>query len=391
MEKESGFWEFDCGSMRWLVEPVTRRRALRNGAGALFGAGMMAALAGCGSSSSSSASQSGSSSDAAAGGKAPGAGKTIALSLNGYNEYDRNTAEGCLQALQGTQYKFIGANAQFEASTEVTNIKQLIARSPDGMVVLADSADGAARACLGAKEAGIPVVANLWYPTSQEADSVYYAATRLQPGVGGPMVIDYIAKQGITNGKILVIVGLYTQPFTLGYTAEIKQALTKYPGLQIVATEQGDYTASGAVAVLRPMLSAHPDAKVIIDYAAEMGDAVAAELQRQGRKDILHITSDGNVEMTPWLSKSRGAYLKADRWYSAAQQGYVATKVLRNKLENNADPTTANIGVQGFTVEPGTKDPVVINSRQQMATADNIKGLPPFGYPQFDSKITFGG
>lgn len=390
MQKESGFWEFDCGSMRWLTEPVSRRGALRSGAGALFGAGLMAALAGCGSSSSASQST-GSSSHSAGGAKAPGAGKTIALSLNGFNEYDRNTAEGCLLALQGTQYKFIGANAQFDASTEVANIKQLIARSPDGMVVLAASAAGAARACVGAKEAGIPVVANLWYPTSQEADSVYYAATRLQPGVGGPMVVDYIAKQGITSGKILVIVGLYAQPFTIGFTAEIKQALAKYPGLQIVATQQGDYTASGAVAVLRPMLSAHPDAKVIIDYAAEMGDAVARELQRQGRKDILHITSDGNVEMTPWLSKSGGAYLKADRWYSAAQQGLVATKILRNKLENSTAPTTANIAVQGFTVEAGTKDPVVINSRQQMATAGNIRGLPPFGYPQFDRAITFGG
>jgi ribose transport system substrate-binding protein len=258
--------------------------------------------------------------------------------------------------------------------------------------VLAASADGAARACVGAKQAGIPVVANLWNPTSKEADSVYYAALRLKPGVGGPLVVDYIAKdQGITSGKILEIVGLDAQPFSEGYKAEIRQALKKYPGLVVAASQQGLYTAEGAVKVLRPMLAAHPDAKVIIDYAAEMGDAIAGELKRQNMTKMVHITSDGNDRMIPWLSENNGAYLKANRWYSAAQQGQVATRILRNKLEKSQDPTTANIALEGWDVQGGTKDPVIVNSRQELQTAKNTKDLPPFGYPQFDNQITFGG
>jgi ribose transport system substrate-binding protein len=390
MPYEPHIWEFDCASMSWITEPLTRRRVLASGASAALGLTLLGALAGCGSSSSSSSSTAGGSSSASSGGK-PGAGKTIALSLNGFNTYDRNTAEGCLQALQGTAYKFIGANATFDASKEVANIKQLIARNPDGMVVLAASAEGAARACLPAKQAGIPVVANLWYPVSPSVDAVYYAATRLKPGVGGPLVVDYIVKQGTAQGKILEIVGLFAQPFTIGFKSEIRQALAQHPGLNVVASQQGLYTAQGAVSVLRPMLTAHPDTKVIIDYAAEMGDAIALELRRQGIKDILHITSDGNDRMVPLLSLDGGAYLKADRWYSPAQQGEVAVTILRNKLEKHEDPTTENIGVQGFDVEPGTKNPFVVNTRQELATASNIKGLPPFSYPQYDSQITFGG
>lgn len=387
MAYEPHIWDFDCASMTWLTEPLSRRRMLASGASAALGLTMFGALAGCGSSSSSSSSSGGSGGSASK----PGAGKTIALSLNGFNTYDRNTAEGCLQALQGTAYKFIGAQATFDASKEVANIKQLIARGPDGLVVLAASAEGAARACLGAKQAGIPVVANLWYPVSPEVDSVYFAATRLKPGIGGPLVVDYMVKQGVTQGKILEIVGLFAQPFTIGFKSEIRQALAKHPGLDVVASQQGLYTAQGAVSVLRPMLTAHPDAKVIIDYAAEMGDAIALELRRQGIKNILHITSDGNDRMVPLLSLSNGAYMKADRWYSPAQQGQVAVKILRNKLENNEDPTTANIGVAGFDLEPGTKNPIVVNTRQELATASNIHGLPPFSYPQYDNQISFGG
>lgn len=367
--------------MSWITEPVSRRGLLRGGAAAVFGLGLLGAAAGCGSSS-----------NGASGGGKPGDGKTIALSLNGFNTYDRNTAEGCLKELQGTGYKFIGANAQFDATTEVANIKQLVARQPDGLIVLAASADGAARACVQAKDAGIPVVANLWYPTSKEADSVYYAALQLKPGVGGKLVVDYIAKnQGITSGQILEIIGLDAQPFSEGYKADIRRALQQYPGLQVVASQQGLYTAQGAVKVLRPMLAAHPEAKVIIDYAAEMGDAIADELKRQKITNMLHITSDGNDRMTPLLSLDGGAYLKANRWYSPAEQGIVATRILRNKLERSADPSTANVALKGWDVEPGTKDPVIVNARQELETAKNAHGLPPFGYSQFDSKITFGG
>src|SRR5579884_3387978 len=99
MSYEPHIWEFDCESMRWLTEPLTRRSALRAGAAAATGFGLLGALAGCGSSSSASSSKSGGGGGSSSSGSKPGQGKTIALSLNGFNTYDRNTAEGCLYAL----------------------------------------------------------------------------------------------------------------------------------------------------------------------------------------------------------------------------------------------------------------------------------------------------
>jgi hypothetical protein len=106
---------------------------------------------------------------------------------------------------------------------------------------------------------------------------------------------------------------------------------------------------------------------------------------------MVHVTSDGNDRMIPLLSLNGGAYLKANRWYSAAQQGLVATRILRNKIEKGAPPTAANIALPGWTVEPGTTSPVIVNTRQSIETAKNATGLPAFGYPQFDRQISFGG
>ena len=103
------------------------------------------------------------------------------------------------------------------------------------------------------------------------------------------------------------------------------------------------------------------------------------------------MTSDGNDAMIPWLKKDDGAYLKGDRWFSPAEQGIASVNVLRARLEKDEDPTDANINLEGFTVMSGTSDPVVITTRQELATAENIDGLPPFGYQQFADKIPFGG
>lgn len=385
MTKHPHIWEFDSRSMRWITEPLSRRRVLGMGATSLIGATFLGTLAGCGSGGSGTSKASG------GGGDRPGDGKTIALSLNGFNTYDQNTAEGCLKALVGTGYKLIGAEAQFDATTEVANIKQLIARQPDGMIVLAASADGAARACAEAKKRGIPVVANLWFPIGKEADSAYYAATEVDNDLSGKLVVDFIArKQGVTSGEVLEITGLDAQPLSQGYKQGIRKYLAQYPELKVVASQQGLYTADGALKVLRPMLAAHPEAKVIIDYAGEMGVAIAQELQRQGRTDIVHLTSDGNARIVEWLKKDDGAYLKADRWFSSAEQGIGSINILRNKLEKAQDPTDANIGLRGWSVKPGTADPIIVSVRQEIATGANISSLPPFGYPEYSDKIPFG-
>jgi ABC-type sugar transport system substrate-binding protein len=378
-------WEIDCETMEWVQRPRSRRHFLLGAGGSVLGAGLLGSLAACGSDDDDGGGGGGS-------GK-PGSGQTLALSLNGFNTYDQDTAEGVLKAMQGTGYKLIGAEAAFDATKEVDNIRQLVARQPDGLIVLAASAEGAARGAADAKRKGIPVVAQIWFPVSEEIDSAAYdAALQLDTREGGRITVDFIAKdQGVTEGKILEITGLDAQPFSEGYKQGLREALEEYPGLEVAASQQGFYTADGAVKALRPMLSANPDAKIIIDYAAEMGNAIAQELERRGRKDILHVTSDGNDAMIPWLKKDDGAYMKGDRWFSPAEQGIASVNILRAKLEKDEDPTDANVGLEGFTVVSGTSNPVVVKTRQELATAENIDGLPPFGYQQFADQIPFGG
>ena len=387
MGERHDVWEIDCETMEWVTRPRSRKHFLMGVGGSVLGAGLLGSLAGCGGDDDDGGGGGG------GGGDRPGSGQTIALSLNGFNTYDQDTAEGVLKAMQGTGYKLIGAEAGFDATREVDNIRQLVARQPDGLIVLAASAEGAARGSAEAKRKGIPVVAQIWFPVSEEIDAAAYdAALQLDTQEGGRLTIDFITQeQGVTEGKILEITGLDAQPFSEGYKQGLRQALKEYPGLEVAASQQGFYTADGAVKALRPMLSANPDVKIILDYAAEMGNAIAQELERRGRKDVIHVTSDGNDAMIPLLKKENGAYLKGCRWFSPAEQGIASVNILRARLENDEGPTNENIGLEGWEVVEGTSEPVVVKTRQEMATAENIDDLPPFGYDQFADQIPFGG
>jgi ribose transport system substrate-binding protein len=97
-----------------------------------------------------------------------------------------------------------------------------------------------------------------------------------------------------------------------------------------------------------------------------MGDGIASFLQSKGIKHITHVTSDGDLEMMhKWLGTP---YLAADRYYSAAETGLVATLGVREKIET------------------GHKGPFIRPIFQAMATKQNIGKIfaaHPFVYQQY--------
>jgi ribose transport system substrate-binding protein len=295
-----------------------------------------------------------------------GKGKTIALSLNGFNTYDQNLATGVLHALAGTQYKFIGAQANFTSTAEVTNIQSLLSQNPAGLLIIPNTVAGASRGALQAKRAGIPVV-NLLWSGKTPADSAYIGVVRVDNTKGGGTIADYLGKK-VKKGKILVVIGVPGQGFSEEITTGLKHGLAKYPQLSIAGLQPGFFTAGPAVKAVQNMLTAHPDAVAIVDYAAGMGDGIAAYLKARKITHIEHVTSDGDAGMLPWLKQ--GTYITADRYYSSAQEGVVGAMIMRNFLEKDQKP-------KSFVTE----------LYQAMVTKSNLAGQPALGYYQYYRQV----
>lgn len=99
-----------------------------------------------------------------------------------------------------------------------------------------------------------------------------------------------------------------------------------------------------------------------------MSDGIAAFLKSKNITNITHVSSDADDELITWFGTP---YLAADRYYSSAQTGAIATLAVRAKLEGGTVPF---------------RTPV----RQAIVTSAEIQGelaSNPFNYPQYKDKV----
>lgn len=263
---------------------------------------------------------------------APGRGKTIGVSFAGLNEYVYNDLTGVLSVLRGTQYKLIVRQASFTASKQLSDVEDLLAQDPDALNVLPSTVQATSNAVLKAKAQGVPCVNQFWSGKTP-GDSAYIGVLMTDNLIGGKLVTNYIEKNVPEGGKILIVMGNVGQGYSEQFTKGIERSLgSKWT---IADVQPGNYVRSTSIDAAQTMLTAHPDAKVIVSYAAEMGVAVARYLKQTGRDEILHITSDSNHEMIRWMKSGE---IAANRYLSASQTGVLTTRMLRTFLEQGKRP-----------------------------------------------------
>lgn len=350
---------------------MDRRQFIRSGvlaAGAVVSGGLLAA---CGSSSTGTTKQSTSGPGSSSGG-VPGQGKTIGLAVNGNVPYTQYVATGAKEALKGTAYQLKITQANFDVGTQVTNIENMISTGIAGLIILPVSNAAANEGAAKAAGQGIPVGTVLWpgstFPGESAADKDYTVAAYVDSYHGGQLIGNWL-KANATPGKTVVVQGIVGQGFSEIIDQGLDQALAG-SGFEIVVRQQGLFSRTTAVNIVQSALAAHPDVTAIVDYAAAMGDGIASFLQSKGFKHITHVTSDGDLEMVnKWLGTP---YLAADRYYSAAQTGLLATQGIREKLET------------------GHAGPFVRPVFQGMATKKNIgqfTAAHPLVYQQYLAQV----
>ena len=226
--------------------------------------------------------------------------------------------------------------------------------------MLPSTVQATSQAVLKAKAAGVPCV-NQFYSGKTPGDSAYIGVLQTNNTTGGKLVADYVMEAVPDGGKVLIVMGNVGQGFSEVFTAGIKKALR--PDWSVADVQPGNYVRSDSIDAAQTMLTAHPDATVIVSYAAEMGVAVASYLKRAKRDDIVHVTSDSNHEMVRWMQEG---FIKANRYLSASQTGELTTIMLRDFLEKNKKPASfvtdqphRIITAEDF--EPASPPPGVVN------------------------------
>jgi ABC-type sugar transport system substrate-binding protein len=299
------------------------------------------------------------------GGSAAGGSKTIGLSLNGLVEYTRYVAQGVAKAFDGGDYKLKIVQANFDPQTELRNIEALVSQGVAGLVVEPNTVDAITSALREADSSDIPSALAIW-AAAGPLDDYLKGVSAVDSVGGGRMIGEWLLQHG-KPGKTIVVQGVVGQGFSERIDEGLDAAL-KGSGFEVVVREQGFFDRSKAIGVVERALQAHPDATTIVSYAAAMGDGVASYLQQNKVEGVTHVTSDGDKEMLDWL---KTPYLAATRYYSAAETGLIAGRVVRSALE-------------GKKVE--FENPT-FQSMMTAANADAMLKEHPMSYPELDTAL----
>jgi ribose transport system substrate-binding protein len=258
-----------------------------------------------------------------------GDGKIIASMTNGFNIYTRYLSSGVQKALEGTGYGYVGRQSGFDQNRELANFEELIELGVDGIVIMPHQLESGAKGAKLAAEAGIPVVSLLRFGPGPMDD---YIVGSVRQDARVADIAEWVTKN-TDPCEVLLVPSVLGQGFSETYTKTLEEAFAKFGGDQwkIVGQAEGRYDRFKSRAAVDGLLREHPNAKVIIDYAAEMAIGIAQYLKATGRDDIVTITSDCTEEMVPWV-KNGG--ITATRYYSPAWHGLTGAQVLRNYLEN---------------------------------------------------------
>jgi len=360
----------DSSVVTTLSTPMERRAFLR-GLGAMGGAAAIGGvLSACGSSSKSSSSSSsspaaGAGGSSAAAGAEVGKGKTIAVVLNGNNAYSTYLAAGVLHAIEGTAYEFKGVQNNFDSSVELSNIQSLLSQGVAGIVVLPVSSSTVAKAAQLAYNRKVPF-GNALYPGKSDADKYFTGVGALDSVQGGRLIGDYLKKKA-KPGKVIVVQGIVGQGFSERIDQGFDESI-KGSGFQVVVRQQAMYDRQKSIDIVQAGLAAHPDVTAIVTHAASMSDGVASFLKQKKLTNITHVSSDGDDEMFTYFGTP---YLAADRYYSSAQTGVIATQAVRAKLEGKSFPFATPI------------DQVMIEAGSYKAELSKN----PYDYPQYKSRV----
>jgi ribose transport system substrate-binding protein len=222
-------------------------------------------------------------------------------------------------------------SAEFNLADQTAQVENFLTSGVDALIICPVDSAGIAGAVKKANAAKVPVfTADI---AAQGGDVVCHVASdNVQ---GGRLAGEYLAKLLGGKGKVVIIdhpVVTSVQDRTRGFM----EAISKYPGIQVVDRPPGDGVRDKAMAVTETMLQKHPDLAGIfaINDSTALGALKAVE--SMGRTNVVIVGYDGDPEARREIL--RGCALKADAVQFPRKIGSTVVEMVAKHLRGEPVP-----------------------------------------------------
>ena len=162
--------------------------------------------------------------------------------------------------------KFIVFDSENDIAKQSANMEDLIALGVDGIVANPIDVDSLTPAINRAAEAGIPVAT--FDRAAVGANYSFYVGC--DDVAGGRMIADFVAEKLGGKGKIILITGSPGSSPQLDRSKGFKEQLQKYPGLEIVFEQTGEFFREKGMQVMEDAIQAVPDFNAVVSQNDDM-------------------------------------------------------------------------------------------------------------------------
>ena len=202
--------------------------------------------------------------------------------------------EGATPVAQAGGYELLvmAPESEDDYASQMSMMEDMITRGVAAICVCGINLDALIPGIRKANEAGIPVV---MFNTITELEGVeVYAYSGYNQYNGGKKIADWVNEKTAGNAKVAIIEGLpsdYTTQRMGGFVDRVKEA---YPGIEVVASQPGDWVREKGMNASLDMIQANPGINVIYGLSDEMALGAVQAIKQLGRDDIITVGLDGN-------------------------------------------------------------------------------------------------
>ena len=198
-------------------------------------------------------------------------------------------------------HELVYTDAAGSAAKQVSDVDSMIAQKVDAIFLAPREEKPLAAAVLKAKAAGIPVIL-----LDRNVDE-----TQAKPGqdfvcfIGsdfiqeGKRVAEWLIKKTGGNAKIIELEGTTGSSPANDRKKGFDDTIKGQSGMQILASQTGDFARDKGRQVMETLLQAHPDVTAVYAHNDEMAIGAIAALEAAGRKpgkDVIVVSIDGEKD-----------------------------------------------------------------------------------------------
>ncbi len=211
-------------------------------------------------------------------------------------------------------WQLVYTDAAGSAAKQVSDVRSMIAQRVDVILLAPREEKPLIPAVMEAKQAGIPLfcIDRSVDATMAKAGRDYVAFIGSDFVKEGNMAGDTFAKMLGGNAKIIELQGTVGSSPANDRMKGFKDAISKYPGMVVVASQSGDFARDKGRQVFETLYQAHPDATALYGHNDEMSMGAIAAMQAAGKtpgKDIMIASIDGTKDAAQAVADGQIAVL----------------------------------------------------------------------------------